>query len=273
MTSLAVAIASDARGPCSLYLMTDSRITWATAAERWDVGLKTFASPNTADIFGFCGDAYFVPIALSQALELLSRGTLDLEHASADERHLAVIGLLKAAVAQVRTVNIASLTFFHGARDGEFMDSRFRLWRSQYEVRSKVWTDEELPLAFGASYIAHADGSGKTELESQIIEVSRTAAGGTSRAAMHAFCQALHSGADPLSGGPPQLVGLWRKGPARRFGFCWHGKSYIAGMEVPNTADHRKVDWFNHLFERCDGRTGSKLKKAKSHRQSLKLTG
>lgn len=271
MTSLAVAIASDARGPCSLYLVTDSRITWGTASERWDAGLKTFASPTTADIFGYCGDAYFVPIALSQALELLSQGTWDFEHASAEGRHRAVIGLLQAAIAQVHTKNISSVTFFHGARDGEFMGSRFRLWRSQYDVGSKVWTDEELPLAFGASYIAHADGSGKIQVESQFIEVSKTAARGTSRAAMHAFCQALHSGSDPLSGGTPQLVGLWRKGPARRFGFCWHGKSYVAGMEVPNTADHSSVDWFNHLFERCDGRTGSKLKTAKSHRQSLKV--
>ncbi|MFT4095697.1 MAG: hypothetical protein QM651_01150 [Rhodoblastus sp.] len=178
--------------------------------------------------------------------------------------------MLKNAIASVETKYIASLTLFHGARDAEFMDAQFRLWRSHYDAKTKVWLDEELSLAHGASYLAHLDGSGASYVKRSEAALSNTAAAGTSRAAMHAFCQALHSGVDPYSGGPPQLVGLWRKGGARQFGFCWHGKSYVGGMELPQAADHTIVDWFNHLFERCDGRTGRKLKTAKSHRSSLR---
>jgi hypothetical protein len=95
MTSLAAAIACDSRGPSALYLITDSRITWVQPTERWDVGRKTFASLVSADVFGYCGDAYFMPIALGQVLSLVASGVVDTTTASAEERHTAVLDLLK----------------------------------------------------------------------------------------------------------------------------------------------------------------------------------
>lgn len=273
MTSLAAAIASDSRGPCSLYLITDSRITWVNPGERWDAGRKTFYSPVSGDVFGYCGDAYFVPIVLGQALNLGTLGTIDLPLLSSTQRHERFLRLVESAIAKVETKHLSSLSLFHGAREGELMNSRFRLWRSEYNARSGEWTDEELDLAYGASYLAHVDGTGAAHVQRVADKLEKTPAAGTSRAAVHAFCKALHEGADPYSGGPPQLVGIWRKGPARQFGFCWHGKAFIAGMEVPRTANHSTVDWFNHLFERCDGRTGRKLKVATGHRNSFKPTG
>jgi hypothetical protein len=160
-------------------------------------------------------------------------------------------------------------TFFHGSRDGELMTSRFRLWRSHYDQKSKRWTDEELQLAYGASYLAHIDGTGATQVRREDATMAKSKARGTSRAAMHAFFQALHSKADPFTGGPPQLVGLWRKGLSQQFGIWWYGKSYVGGMEVPMIGQDAKVNWFNHLFERCDGK-GKKLRDANSHRASLK---
>jgi hypothetical protein len=269
MTSLAAAVAVDSRGPSALYVITDSRITWGSASERWDWGRKTFASSTSPDIFGYCGDAYFTPMALSQVLDLTALNVIRLSQISADERHSNFLELLKNAIAASATQHMEDITVFHGSRDGEFMESRFRLWRTHMERASRVWKDEELQLTESASYLALLDGSGASHVERYALAGSASKAAGTSRAAMYSFTKSLRSGADPFSGGAPQLVGLWRKGLARQFGFCWNGQSYIAGMQVPSTADHSKVDWFNHLFERCDGRTGSKLPKAKSHRASL----
>ncbi len=270
MTSLAAAIASDSRGPCALYLITDSRITWARPTERWDVGRKTFVSPVSADVFGYCGDAYFMPMALGQVLNMVACGVVDLTMISSEERHTAVLELLKYSLGKISTKYASAVALFHGARESEFMSSKFRLWRSEFNPSLNSWSDSELPVDH-RSYLASIDGSGASKVKKYEANMATTAAAGTSRAAIHAFCESLHSGDDPFSGGAPQLVGLWRKGPAKQFGFCWHGRSFIAGMEYLNNEGHEKVDWFNNLFERCDGRTGRRMRGSSSHRSSLKI--
>ncbi|MEX2376163.1 MAG: hypothetical protein WD942_11370 [Dehalococcoidia bacterium] len=268
MTSLAVAVARDSRGPAALYLMTDSRITWATATEHWDAGRKTFASSVGADVFGYCGDAYFMPMTLGQILSMAAAGVVDLNSPSAKQRHDLVLSLLANSLSMIQTRHALPMTLFHGARDGEHMLSRFRLWRSHFDPKSMSWSEDELTVG-DRSYLAAIDGSGGAQIRKFEKEAASTGAAGTSRAAIHAFCNSLHSGGDQFSGGAPQLVGLWRKGHAREFGVCWHGKFFIAGMQVPDSLDRQKVDWFNHLFERCDGRTGRRLVGSPGHRLAL----
>ncbi len=267
MTSLAAAIASDSRGPSALYLITDSRITWIQPAERWDVGRKTFASLISADVFGYCGDAYFIPIALGQILNMVTYGVVDMTAASAEERHATVLKLLKTSFEKISTKYASSAALFHGARQGEFMSSKFRLWRTEFNPSQNSWLDSELAVD-DRSYLASIDGSGQTSVRNYEAKMATTAAADTSRGAIHAFCQSLQAGDDPFSGGAPQLVGLWRKGPAKQFGLCWQGRSFIAGMECPNSEGREKINWFNHLFERCDGRTGLKLPGSSAHRFS-----
>ena len=158
-------------------------------------------------------------------------------------------------------------SIFHGAREGEFMASRFRLWELRYSATTGVWLDQERSIDNHQSYVIHLDGSGHRAIASQTSEWIGTPAEGTSRAAIWFFCDALHSRSDPFSGGAPQLVGIWRKGPGRSFGFLWHGRRYLAGLEVPNDAIWSSVDWFNHLFERCDGKSGRRLKDAQPQRK------
>lgn len=269
MTSLAVAIARDSRGPSALYIITDSRITWRTPAERWDAGRKTFASHVGPDIFGYCGDAYFLPMALGQVLSMSTHGVVNFDSYPAEKRHELVLSLLARSISMIATRFALPMTLFHGARDGEFMASKFRLWRSEIRPTSLTWSDTELEVR-DQSYLAVLDGTGASHVRTYEGKMQSTPAAGTSRAAIHAFCQSLHSGNDPYSGGAPQLVGLWRKGPAKQFGFCWHGKYFIAGMEVPDSIEREKIVWFNNLFERCDGRTGRRIVGSASHRSSLR---
>lgn len=270
MTSLAAAISRDDRGPCALYLITDSRITWLSPSERWDAGRKTFPSPKSADVFGYCGDAYFMPIALSQVLNMVACGVIDLEGTSAQQRHSMILDQLKNSLGRISTKYASPVTVFHGAREGELMLSTFRLWRSEYRPALKSWiTDVELPVE-DRSYLAKIDGSGTTTVKKYESRISGTAAAGTSRAAIHAFCKSLQSGEDPYSGGPPQMVGLWRIGPARQFGFVWQDRFFVAGMEANKSAGRKNIDWFNDHFERCDPNTGKRRQGAPDHKTSLK---
>ncbi|MCA1494582.1 hypothetical protein I6F11_27245 [Ensifer sp. NBAIM29] len=189
--------------------------------------------------------------------------------ASADDRHSTVLNQLKNSLGRISTKYASNVTLFHGARDGDGMKSSFRLWQSVYRPSSKAWSDVELRIE-DRSYLAKIDGTGKATVQKFEAKMVGTAACGTSRAAIHAFCKSLKSEEDPFSGGPPQMVGLWRIGAARQFGYCWQGRFYIAGMECPNIEGRENIYWFNELFERCDPRTGRRRSGSSNHQTSLK---
>jgi hypothetical protein len=263
MTSVAVALAVDSRGPCALYIISDSRITWGSPTKRWDSGQKTFASSSTPDVFGFCGDAFFPPTVLGQVLDLTRSGVLFPIDADAEARHRAFVQLFQQSLQTGSDAPIKGFSFFHGTRDGDGMSGRFRLWQTKYNAAR--WADMEHDLTKERSYLVIVDGSGRHAVEQRGTEWLGTGVEGTSRAAIWSFCDALRSQKDPFSGGAPQLVGIWRIGNARRYGFIWNGKKFVSGLELPNVAEWDCVDWFNDLFERCDGQTGERLPDAQRH--------
>ena len=265
MTSLAVALSIDSRGPCAIYIVTDSRVTWRKRTERWDAGQKTFAPVNSPDIFGFCGNAYFPPLALHQMIDLVNAGIIFRTSEAAEHRHQRAIDVIRSAIENRSRAPISNFSIFHVARDGEFMTSKFCAWKTQYSSQTGKWTDQELDLRNGQSYLAHIDGSGTATVLRDAGRWRGTSAKGTSRAAIGAFCDALYSGNDEFTGGPPQLVGIWRKGVAKQFGFIWCGKRYLSGVEVPFDAQFDNVHWFNQRFERFDGEKIKRLKNAKRH--------
>ena len=263
MTSLAVELSIDSRGPCALYIVTDSRITWGNNSNYWDAGQKAFASNASADIFGFCGDAFFPPYTLSQIISLINSGVLFAACASAEHRHDKVITVFKSAIEAGRDMPINNFSIIHGSRESEFMSSRFNVWVTQYFSDSQTWKEEEISITTANSYLVHVDGSGGKILEKFKKNWDKTSAEGTSRAALWAFCDALESKEDKFSGGSPQLVGIWRKGVARQFGFIWRGKRYLGGVEVPFGSKFDSVQWFNRQFERMDGQKNKRLSDAK----------
>jgi hypothetical protein len=266
MTSLAVALSVDARGPCALYIITDSRISWQTAANRWDGGQKAFASRRFADVFGYCGDAYFPPMMLRQVIEQLDAGLICMDEANVADRQAAISDALAMAMEKVVGAPPSlPFTIYHGAREDTGLRSRFRLSRLRYTGGQGKWQTEEHAIATDNSYLVKLDGSGMNIISSREAEWRKSSVAGTSRSAIWAFCEALRSGTDPFSGGPPQLVGLWRIGSGKNFGFLWNGKPYLAGMEVVGNVTSESVQWFNELFERSDASTGRRLKDAQKH--------
>ncbi len=262
MTSVAVMYAVDSRKGSGLYVLSDSRFTWGTSAQRWDGAQKTFASRTSPDIFGFCGDAFFPPTILRSLIDLADSGCVFAEGDDADQRHLKIADLFKSAIS--REVNALQQDFyvFHGARDGEAMQSTFRLWVLAYSWKTKKWDDKEWPLQKTESYLALSGGTGAPTIRSIHSSWDGTSAKGTNRTAAWSFFEALESGKDPNSGGAPQMTGLWRIGCGRTFGFQWEGRRYVGGTEFPPNGDTTRFDWFNNLFERIDGQTGELLKGA-----------
>lgn len=95
-------------------------------------------------------------------------------------------------------------------------------------------------------------GSGAKPFKQTLKQWDASEVGGTSRAFYSAFAAALTDGSDRSSGGPPQLVGLYRIGGGRSFGTVWQGKRYFLGTEVKDAVQVSPVQWHNELFEICD---------------------
>jgi hypothetical protein len=266
MTSLAITLSVDSRGPTAIYIMTDSRLTWERTSQCWDFAQKTFASSRTPDVFGFWGEALFPPMILRQILDQINCGLIFSDNMNAAQRHEILSDGLRSFLSQRGRAPVHSFSIFHGAREGEHMKSRFRLWETRYNADSSNWSDRERDLNTDHSYFAHVDGSGRDHVVKRSLEWIGTDAQGTSRSAIWSFCNALNEGKDVSSGGPPQLVGIWRKGPAQSFGFWWKGHPYLSGAEVPKNSEFGRVNWFNHRFERVDGRTGKRIVGAQKHR-------
>ena len=77
MTSL-IAWMGGNRGINSVYLASDSRISWGSSGSPlvWDCGRKLFAARSYPEILGYCGDVLFPSQVLAQIIEHIDAGLL-----------------------------------------------------------------------------------------------------------------------------------------------------------------------------------------------------
>lgn len=255
MTTLAAWVSVDSEKPSACYLVSDSRITWVN--ERWDAGQKLFVSNRFADVFGYSGDVQFPTLALRQVIDRMDQGLLFPSDADSASRHHSICSELQTAyhTYPAHPVDKAS-TVLHFSRDGTGKHARFSLWMLDWSRSSAVRsTSLDLPTS---SVIGQTAGSGwKTLIHRN--EDWKKAQGRTSRGVFSSFCDAIESGEDPNSAGPPQLVGLYPSFPSRMFGVVWRNNRYLAGQVAPEGAELDKFEWRNNLFERVDPRTLQRL--------------
>ena len=248
MTSLAAVLSVDSRGPAGLYLMTDSRITWKGYGGEWDAGQKTYFASNQAHIFGFCGNASFPPSVARQLIEQIESGIIG----SSDDPDVVradVLTVVRWAHSAATNKFFDGFSLFHGYREGRGMKCNFHLWRYEYFHSTDKIYDSRLEIDTKTSCLAHIDGSGKSTIQNIKETIDRGMAASTSRAAIWTFYDALRSGKDSATGGAPQLVGLWREGPAQRFGVIWQSARYVAGIKLPSEASSGTLHWFDDEFK------------------------
>jgi hypothetical protein len=251
MTTLATWVSVDSRRPSACYLISDSRISWPTGSG-WDSGQKLFVSSRFPDMFGYCGDVQFPTLALRPIVDRVDQGLLLAANALAMERNQRIAEELSRAYHDYPAHGAEQSTIVHFARDGEGSGASFSLWRLDWSRSSPIQnTRIGLPTS---SVLGVTLGSGWKILVHR-NEEWKEAQGRTARGIFSSFCEAISSGEDPRSGGPPQLVGLYPIGAGRLFGVIIDGKRYLAGNAVPEDANVDQFEWRNNLFERMDPRT------------------
>lgn len=260
MTTLISWVGVDQRAPASLYIASDSRIGWE--GEYWDRGAKTFASPTTPDILGYCGDVVFPALVLPQFVASLGAGLVG---KSWRNRHQALRRLVARSIQKVPRGQRRKFTIVYCGREGKGMEARFRAGLLEYDRSNGVtWRGVRLPRRSGLLF-AGGTGADQVRHHREAWEASVTE-GGTSRAQFAAFVDALSQGKDGSSGGPPQLVGLYRISQGRHLGTSYRGGQFVAGAEVEPQVDG-SIEWRNELFERVSGPSQHLLRGAQAHRR------
>lgn len=273
MTLIVSWVGIDTHGPSSVYIASDSRISWGTAAAKFDLGRKVFAFSKWPDILGYCGDVLFPSIALNQIVELADAGLLFGPTYSCKRKFQAIVNKLNdlfAAYPQMHSgLAENALSVIHASRDPKD-NKRFFCHKISWSER-RSWYGEEVSLPH-TSGVLFALGTGAGEFTQRHKKYEEGPNKHTSRNVFHCFCNTLQHINDLYVGGAPQIVGIYRKpgSPATNFGVIYRGSRYFLGAQIDNVHNFDKVDWRNEDFERCDGRTMQRLANAQPQPDPLR---
>ncbi|SMD21431.1 hypothetical protein SAMN05660733_06389 [Lentzea albidocapillata] len=261
MTSIAVWAGIDSRRPASVYIASDSRISWGNG-ERWNQGRKVFSSFTTPHIFSYWGDVLFPALAIPIVLDRIERGLLLAgdEDISIDRVEQAFRSLWSDYPQNLS----GDLGIVHAWRIGQYMTCDFKVSILTYQASSNTWQSRSVGMPKESSML-HVAGSGAKFVRDANSLWQSSSASKTSRAVYSAFCEALDVGRDPMTGGAPQIVGLYRKGPGSIIGTVHQGQRYLAGSRLLPHEDPTGVEWRNSLFERIDGTRKKRLSGAQAH--------
>lgn len=252
--------------PRGVYIASDSRITWGSHSRRWDAGRKIFSPVHQPHIFGYCGDVIFPSLVLGQIASAIDQGMLFYPRATADVRNIAILGFIRSSHRHRKNAPEQDFTILHLYREAEWPATSYRMWMISYYAKTDMWESSEIPLPSQTSVVV-ALGSGAAALRRHAAKWSKSNAAGTSRSIFSAFCDAISSGEDQLSGGMPQLSGLYTVGRPRNFGYIEGGQRYFHGLPVERGAALDNIEWFDGLFNRLDPFT---LQPAKGARRFFK---
>jgi len=266
LTSFIAWLGADSRGPTSLYFASDSRISWSGDPKTWDTGRKVFATQKTPEIFGFTGSVLLPQAVLTRTCDFIDRGFRSQESSNSPESRAEwLTAMVENEAKSHPQERLGDFSIFYGLRTGQGMPDRshFNLFNIDWSSRENAisLTSIEIPLV---SSILKLHGSGTSSIKKWAISWKRSDQGNTSRTMFSAFCDSISSGEDKLTGGEPQLIGLYRNGNARVFGVVTKNGPSMEGSLYPPIAVSADIEWRDTLFQRVD-RTGTPLKNAQRH--------
>jgi hypothetical protein len=260
MTSIVVWAGVDTHGPSSLYVASDSRISWGKDGS-WDQGRKVFTSSSNPHIFGYWGDVMFPALAIPTIIDRIDRGVLSSRNGAWHSEIREAIRLFWSNYPKDQRRDFGIV---HGFRAGEGTGCIFSASIVAYERITDSWVTMEIPMPERSAVLRIA-GSGIPQIRRALTLWQASRAANTSRAIFSAFCESIAGRGDPLTGGPPQLAGLYRIDPGRLFGVIYNNQRYFAGSTLTGYENPDPIEWRNRLFERMDGRTKKRISTAQRH--------
>ncbi len=286
MTTIACWFGADTHGPASLYIASDSRISWSAPGAvddparprlMWDQGRKVFACHEQPHIFGYYGNVVFPALAIPSVCELIDRRLLP-STTNPTRWHLQVKKTFDGLFSDYPRDAMTTCGIIHGLRIGAGTSCTFSLAVLTWKPGQERFEIKRVSISGTKSGILVLEGTGSRAVQDMRVEWSKSAHRDTSRAEFSAFCDGLRSARDPNTGGAPQLAGLYRIGPGRPFGVVWRGQATVAGRRrislEDRAAGRQVIGWHNELFEIADRDTRRRRPGAQRHgRPALEPSG
>jgi hypothetical protein len=273
MTSLVVWLGVDSRGPASIYIASDSRITWGSSSIKWDHSQKVFSSQKYPDIIGYCGDVLFPSQLLAQIIRLIDAGMLFENSDIPIIKFNKITKVIQEAFEAYPKSERRNFAIIYCTREYEGMASIFHAFLLDWKLKNGWHTDLiALPKTEdGQKYksgIVRPFGSGAKSIKKWYDRWNKIKSEkDTSRTVFNAFCDSLFSKEDEFSGGAPQLVALYRIDCGKYIGTVYQRNRYLFGLPILDSGQLNNIEWRNNVFERCDGITMEKLNNAQSHKR------
>lgn len=266
MTSLISWISFDSRGPTSIYLGSDSRISWQEMGN-WDCGRKLFSTVNFPELLGYCGDVLFPSLSLGIAQNLIDTNYLFLRNDDPEKKKEKLFHFLKQGFSEYPKGQVAQKSFsiIYCTKEHNLMLSVFHVYSLNWN-QVNGFSEDKLALPKKSGLIK-AWGSGEGSITKWHDRWQKTTEKGTSRSIFSSFCDSLASEEDKFSGGPPQLVGIYRKGNGRTIGIKYKGELYAYGQKASEENNLEEIEWRNTTFERIDCRTKEIIIDAQHHKK------
>ncbi len=246
-------------------MASDSRISWGSEWARWDAGRKLFACRSYADMFGYAGDVVFPCLVLGQIAEAIDSQLLFHANDISESRHAKFVSAVQASFDRRHNVPDTDFILLHGSRQSSGRKAEYKLWSLSYNAAHQKWLDSQINVPTDRSSLLIALGSGEKSVTTHQLRWETTSQGGTSRAIFGAFCDSIRSGSDPLSGGVPQLIGVYHTRMPQVFGIIYDGRPYLHGLPLPRELETSAVEWRDELFQRIDSTTLTLLPGAQRH--------
>ncbi len=249
MTTLISWITYDQNKQASIYVASDSRLSW-TKHETWDSGRKVYCSDKYPDILGYCGDVLFCSQVISQVMTYIDSCEVFEDLNCPHKRFQLICNLIERSFGEYPAkYAFDSFKIIYVTRIEKYCFAAFLItWNKR-----NGWNFEELAIPDSTETVLVA-GSGAQEYNDRYSqEYSSSDIGGYSRSFYSCLYRHVTSGNDPLTGGAIQLAGVFNAKPAKHHGVVMKEKRYVYGMEVDDTEKINSVRWVNENFENCDG--------------------
>lgn len=241
----------EGKKPASIYIASDSRYSWGNAG-KYDYGIKVFGSSRFPEIFGFCGDVLFSSIVLGQMIPQIDSGLILNDFDSGEMKNRKLFDFIKSSLESYPKEFLSgTFTILHATR----INKDFKCYKTSYNS-DKQLLNQEILLPNISTKI-YSGGSGKVEFDDNWLkwESEKHNDHRTSRAVYHCLFKTLKEIKDPRTGGLPQIVGLYRIGNSKLFGFVENNKKYIYGKESSEDINSTRIEWRNENFERMNPET------------------